>query len=134
MKDCRPITHTHTCTHAHTNIYIYIYIYIWVKVMVIFRQPYFNFICSHHPWRWVAVVSWRNYVILAIDQWSSLVQHLVQHIVDPMLGSSTKLHIQHAASHDFKCLTCRCKEKNGSNIPQNSNCMGTYHPSQRPSK
>ena len=63
--------------------------------------------CS--PYRWVVLVSWLNYVIPAVDLWGSTTQHQVQLAVDLILGSSTILHIQYAASHGFWSLT---SEKN----------------------
>ena len=49
----------------------------------------------------VVVVSWLNYLILAIDWWGSSTQHLVRLTIDPNLDSSTLFHIHHAASHGF---------------------------------
>ena len=50
-------------------------------------------------------------MILAIDLCGSSAKHLVKHAVDPMLGSSTMVHIHHDASHGFECLTCGSKKK-----------------------
>ena len=74
---------------------------VWVRVMIIFRWLYFYFINRRHPYRWVAVVSWLNYLILGVDLWGSSAQYRVKRAIDLMLGSSTLLHIHHSASHDL---------------------------------
>ena len=48
-----------------------------------------------HRYRWVALVSWLNYLILAIDLSGSFVQYLVKLTVDPTLDSSALLYIHH---------------------------------------
>ena len=56
--------------------------------MVIFRWLYFYFINRGNSYRWVAAVSWLNYLILAVDLWSSSAQHSVKRAVDPDTESS----------------------------------------------
>ena len=53
------------------------------------------------PYKWIAVVSWLNYFILAIDVWASSSQYRVKCAFHPTLDSSTLFHIYHAASCDF---------------------------------
>ena len=38
-----------------------------------------------HPYRWGAVVSWLNHLILAVDLCDSSAQHRMKHVVDPLL-------------------------------------------------
>ena len=79
---------------------------VWMRITVIFRWLYFYFINRHHLYRWVAVVSWLNYVILAVNLWSFSVHYQMKLAIDPTLGSSALLHIHHAASHGFWGLSC----------------------------
>ena len=71
-------------------------IYIYV---VIFRWHFFISRC--YPYRWVAVVSWLNNMITAVDLWGSTVKRLMMRAVDPPLELSTLLHIHTAATHGF---------------------------------
>ena len=61
----------------------------------------FLLINRRHRYRWVTVVSWLNYLILAVDQWVSFTQQLVNRAVGPTLDLSALLHIHHAASYGF---------------------------------
>ena len=71
-----------------------------MRVMVIFRWLYFYLINRRHPYKWIAVVSWLNYLILAVDPCGSSAQHQVKSAVD----SSALLHIHNAASHLLVCM------------------------------
>ena len=74
-------------------------------LLIIFCWLCFFLISRCHPNRWVAVVSWLSYLILAVDQCGSFTQHLVKCTSDLFLDSSALLHIHHAASHSFHCNT-----------------------------
>ena len=76
-----------------------------IRIMVIFQWLYFSLINRCHPYRWVVVVSWPKYLILAIDLWGSTAQQQVKCTIDPTLHSSGLLHIYHAASHGIQGLT-----------------------------
>ena len=54
------------------------------------------------PYRWVAIVSWLNYLILAFYLWGSSAKHLVKFDVEQTFNSSALLHIHHAASHGLE--------------------------------
>ena len=60
------------------------------------------------PYKWVAVVSWRNCPIPAVDPSVSPTQHLVKLAVDPTLDSSALLHVHYAASRDFCWYNLAC--------------------------
>ena len=62
----------------------------WIWVMVILHWLFF-LINRCHLYRWVAIVSWLNYLILAIDLKGSSTQHLVTLAFVPALNSSTML-------------------------------------------
>ena len=99
--------------------YIYIYIYIndiqfylhhnqvtlttWINGNLLF-DVFFPLVNRCHPYRGVAVVSWLNYLILAIDLWNSSVLHLVKW---PPLDLSL-VHIYYTASHGFHWSTLVC--------------------------
>ena len=51
-------------------------------------------IIKGHSHRWVAVVSWLNYLILAIDLWGSSTQYQVKCTVELLLHLSTLLHMR----------------------------------------
>ena len=76
---------------------------VWIRVLVIFCWLFLCFFINrHHSYRLVAVVSWLNYLILAIDLWSSFAQHLVKVTGDPTLNSSTLLNIRDTPFHGFQ--------------------------------
>ena len=72
-----------------------------IRIIVIFRLLYFCLTNRRHPERWVTVVPWLNYLILAVDLWRSSTQHQVTRTADPTLDSSALLHIHYGASHGF---------------------------------
>ena len=72
------------------------------RIMVIFWWLYFNLIYRRHPKRWVLVVLWLNYFILAVDRWGSSAQHLVRRTVVEFVC----LYAHHAASHGFWGKPC----------------------------
>ena len=63
---------------------------LWIRVIVTFVGCFFNFFVLLnnwcHPYEWVAVVSWLNSLILAVD---------------PTMDSSALLHTHHASSYGF---------------------------------
>ena len=65
----------------------------WVRIMIINQWLYFYLINRRHPYIWVAVVSWLNYLILAVDLCGSSAQNPC---------SSALLHIHNAVSHGFR--------------------------------
>ena len=75
---------------------------VWIRVMVIFQWLSF-LIKRHYPYRWIALVSWLNYLNLVVIQWCFSTQHLVKQGIDLALNSSTLPHIHHATSHGFNC-------------------------------
>ena len=85
------------------------YICIWPRVMVI-RWLYFYLINKRNPYRWVSVVYWLNYLILAVDLRGSTMQHQVKRAVGLRLGFSCLHNIHHAASHGFWGSTCRLEK------------------------
>ena len=54
-----------------------------------------------HLYKWIAVVSWLNCLILALDLWGGSAQHLWKLAIDLKLDSSVLLHIHYAAFHGF---------------------------------
>ena len=75
---------------------------VWIRFRVIFRWLFF-IINRYHHYRWVAVLSWLNYLILAIDLWGSSTLSLVKLAVDLSLDLSALLYIYHATSHGLQC-------------------------------
>ena len=61
---------------------------VWIWVMVIFRLLFFYLITWHHSYRWVAVISWLNYLSLVVYLWSSSTKHHERLVVDLTLNSS----------------------------------------------
>ena len=96
------------------SIYIYIYIYIYIMYWshgfpwshANLSVAVFYLISWRHPYWCVTVVFWLNYVIPAVDLWSSSTQHPVKLAIDTRLGSSAFLYLQNFASHRFWGLTC----------------------------
>ena len=43
-----------------------------------FLSCFFYLINRHHPYRWVTVVTWLNYLILTVDLWGSSIKHLLK--------------------------------------------------------
>ena len=76
----------------------------WVKVIITFRWLYFNLINRWLPYGRVAVVSWLNHLILAVDLWGISSQYQVKRVVNPTMGSSALLHNHNATSHVFEVL------------------------------
>ena len=56
---------------------------VWIRILVFFHWLLFFL----YPYKWIAVFSRLNNMILAIDQWSYSTQHLVKLAVDPTLDS-----------------------------------------------
>ena len=70
---------------------------VWFELVTItfwWRSFFFLLINRRHPYRWVAVVSWLNYLILVVDQWDSFTAGL-------FLDSFTLLHNHYATSLVF---------------------------------
>ena len=80
---------------------LFLIIYGNLLYMVIFRWLNFYLINRHLPYKWVAVVSWLNYLTLAVDLWGSSDKHQAKRTVNPTLVSSVLLHIHQAAFHGF---------------------------------
>ena len=62
---------------------------------------FFFLISRHHPDKWVAAVSWLNFLILAVDLWNSSTQYLMKFAFYLNLDVSSS-YTYYSVSHGFQ--------------------------------